>query len=110
MTRHLFSLAVLALAGLARADPPLDVFPPKIQLHGPRAEQRVGVLGQRELTRSASYRIADARIASVGKEGIVRPTADGTTTLAIEADGRSASIPVIVKGATAETPVSYSRE
>ncbi len=104
-------LALLAFSGLLHAgEPKLDVFPDKIILHGPRAQQQIGVLKQRERTRSAVYSIANPRIASVDKRGIVRPLADGETTLTIEVEDDKATLPVVVKGTTADAPVNFTRE
>src|ERR1041384_1653015 len=98
MTTRFLALALLALL-TARADAApngLSVFPAKVELHGPRAEQRLGVLGQRELTRSAVYASANPKVATVGSDGIVRPVGDGETTVSIEADGKKVSVPVLV--------------
>ncbi|MFO0879619.1 MAG: DUF1549 and DUF1553 domain-containing protein [Gemmataceae bacterium] len=112
-------LAVLLLGAAPRSDIPvssLQVFPPTIQLAGPRAEQRVGVLGllgdgtRRDLSREAVYRFSRPGIANVTAEGLVRPLADGRTQLEIVADGKTLRVPVEVQGFVADVPVSFSRE
>ena len=109
MTKYL--LGLLAFANLAHAEAPkLKVFPAKVELHGPRAEQRIGVLLDREVTGSASYASANPKIATVDKAGVVRPAGDGATSISVEAGGQKATVPVVVKGATADSPVSFSRE
>jgi hypothetical protein len=110
MTKTLLTLAIVFAAARADAPKGLDVFPAKIELHGPRAEQRVGVLSQKDETRTAVYRFADPNIAAIDRNGVVRPLADGATTMTVEADGKTASVPVVVKGAKLDVPVSFSRE
>jgi len=94
----------------------LTTYPEKIELTGPRDEQRIGVLGEFadgrswEITPAAKYTSANPKIAEVDTAGVVRPIGDGSTTITIEADGKSQSIPVKVSKATADVPVSFSRE
>src|SRR5579864_5963669 len=69
----------------------LTVYPSRVNLDGPRVEQRVGVLGEYadgrtwDLGRSAKFSIAKPEIASVDAGGLVRPVGDGETILAIQA-------------------------
>src|SRR6516225_2243113 len=103
-------------------DPPkatlktLTVYPIKITLDGPRAEQRVGVLGDYadgrawDLARSAKFSIGKQEIASVDASGMVRPVSDGETILTVQAGGKCTTIPVRVMKATADIPVSFSRD
>jgi hypothetical protein len=120
-TRTLAVAFVLAIAPAASAQAPtgapreLVVYPPQVKLTGPRAEQRVVVLGiwadgrKFDLTRDAKLVPADSKLASVEK-GVVRPLADGTTTLAVEANGATTTVPVTVAKAAADVPVSFNRE
>src|ERR1041385_900657 len=63
----------------------LTVYPAKIELTGPRDEQRIGIVGDFadgrswELARVAKYTSADPKIAEVDAAGIVRPIGDGQT-------------------------------
>jgi hypothetical protein len=128
LTRTL--VAVVALCGLAdfaQAQSPatpappagvpkeLVVYPAKVKLVGPRDEQRLVVLGvwadgrKFDLTRTATVSTANAKVATVEK-GTVRPGGDGNTTLAVEAAGARASVPVVVEKFAADIPVSFSRE
>src|SRR5262245_45279261 len=119
-TRIVPALLVLASLGAApRSDvapQSLTVYPAAIDLANARAEQRVGVMAEyadgsrRDLSRAAVYRFTTAKIAAVSKDGVVRPVADGTTPLVIEAGGKTARVPVKVKGIAADAPVSFSRE
>ncbi|MBY0456734.1 MAG: hypothetical protein K2V38_05320, partial [Gemmataceae bacterium] len=119
LTRTLLALGVLSLfaADLRAAEPPagapkeLLVYPKEINLSGPRAEQRVVVLGvwadgrRWDLTRDATFATANAKIATASAS-TVRPAGDGSTTLTVEAKGRTARVPVVVEKATADIPVS----
>ncbi len=113
---------VVALPAADRATPPssplraLEVLPATIQLDGPRATQRVVVLGhyaegrQWDLTRQAKYSSSDATIATVDATGVVRASGDGKVNLAIEVGGQKATLPVTVRGASKDVPVDFTRE
>src|SRR5262245_8361130 len=94
----------------------LEVHPERVNLHGPRNRQRLVVLGtyadgrRWDLTREAKFQSGAAGVAAVDAAGVVRPAGDGQTAVTAEAGGRSVSVPVVVKDATAEWPVSFSRE
>ncbi|MSQ94377.1 MAG: DUF1553 domain-containing protein [Gemmataceae bacterium] len=110
------------LTPVVHAEPPksalqkLSTYPGQIDFTGPRDEQRIGIVGEFadgrtwELTRTAKYTSANAKIAEVDAAGIVRPVGDGQTTITVEANGKSQTIPVKVTKATADIPVSFSRE
>jgi hypothetical protein len=115
--------ASLCFAPLAAGQSPtptevrrLAVFPERIELYGPRAEQRLGVLGelapgaQRDLSREAAFRSSEPGIARVDGQGVVVPLGNGETVITVSAGGRSVSVPVRVSGATADVPVSFARE
>jgi hypothetical protein len=115
-------LPALLLGAAPRAVAPADstltaltVHPATIDLVGPRAEQHLGVLGTRgdgrqiDLSQQASYSLDRAQVATV-EQGVVRPMADGTAKLTVRAGGRSSTVTVRVKGVSADTPVSFSRE
>src|SRR5262249_1367981 len=118
--RALVALVAAALLGAAPAvkqqkPTTLVAHPAAIELNGPRAEQPVGVLAtydgerQADLSREATYRVESAKVAVVEK-GIVRPVGDGSTTLTVEAGGKSVTVPIRVKGVSADEPVSFTRE
>ncbi len=122
LARLLFAVCVLGCAGTAfAAEPPagapakLVVHPKDVKLSGPRDEQRLIVLGvwadgrTVDLTRTATVTSANAKIATAEK-GVVRPVADGTTALSVEANGAKTSVPVVIEKATADVPVSFARE
>src|SRR5262245_634276 len=125
LARTLAVAAVLAFGSAAGAQNPpaapagapkeLVVHPAQVKLSGPRDEQRLVVLGvwadgrKFDLTRSVTTSSTDAKIATVEKTN-VRPVADGSTTLTVEASGAKASVPVTVEKATVDEPVSFARE
>ncbi|HEV3144927.1 MAG TPA: hypothetical protein VGZ47_13640, partial [Gemmataceae bacterium] len=116
------SALLLVPVALFAAEPPklpvakLQVFPAKIELTGPRDQQRIGVLAefangaQGDCSHNAHFSSGNASIATVDEHGLVIPVSDGTTTIAVEAGGKSASISVAVKQAKAEVITSYVRE
>lgn len=94
----------------------LVVHPKAVALDGPRDEQRLVVIGvwadgrKWDLTREAKYTSASAGTATVAAGGMINSASDGSTTIAIEAAGAKASVPVTVKNAAADSPVSFNRE
>jgi hypothetical protein len=129
LPRYFLSVCVsfcLANAGLG-ADTPtaasspngppreLLVHPKEAKLSGPRDQQRLIVIGvwadgrKFDLTRTATFTTANAKIATIEK-GTLRPVADGNTTITIEANGTKSTLAVSVKNANADVPVSFVRE
>jgi hypothetical protein len=104
-----------------KAEPPkgalraLTVYPKRLTLEGPRAEQRIGVLGtyaggrDSDFSRTAKFSSSAPGVAVVDA-GVVRPASDGEAVITVEVAGKSASVPVQVKGAVVDIPVSFSRE
>ncbi len=94
----------------------LIVYPTAISLDGPRAEQRMGVLGEYadgrrwDLSRDATFASGSPKLATVDVSGVVRAVGDGETGVTLRAGGLSATVPVKVRRATAELPVSFVRE
>jgi hypothetical protein len=94
----------------------LAVFPKEITLDGPRDKQQMIVLGeyadgrQWDLTRQAVLTSQSAEIAHVDAGGVIRPAADGSTTLLVKAGGKTTTIPVTVRRARADVPVDFARE
>ncbi len=94
----------------------LTVYPAAVELHGPRDEQRLIVVGvaadgQRlDLTRTARLQVADPNIAAVEEGFIVRPRQDGRTTVEVAAAGAVARVPVVVHASAADAPVEFVRE
>ncbi len=116
-----FLLASLLLCGLASVSPvaaqsALSIQPAEVKLSGPRDEQRLivtarDVKGQlRDATREGKFASANVTVASVDAHGIVRPIADGRTTITIDVNGVKTSVPVAIEKAAADVPVSFTRE
>lgn len=93
----------------------LTVFPAKIDLDGPRAEQWLGVFGEyadgsrRDLRRTAQFTLAEA-LGEMDAQGVLHPRKDGETTLTVSVGGKTANAPVRIRNATADVPVDFSRE
>src|SRR5437899_4398497 len=72
----------------------LRVYPAKVALAGPRAEQHLGVLGEyaggkrRELTRTARFTSNEPKVVSIDAAGLVRGLTNGKATVTIEAGGK----------------------
>src|SRR5262245_40024446 len=125
MLRSLSLAAVAFSLGLSptQADTPkntalrsLSIYPPKVELSGPRAEQHLGVLGEdpdgqrRELPSTARFTSSDPKVVSVDTTGRLRGLANGRAMVTVEAGGMKTTVPVVVEGADDEAPVSFSRE
>jgi hypothetical protein len=105
-----------------KAEPPraallsLTVYPKQVHLDGPRAEQRLGVIGQYadgrtwDLGRDAKLSVAPPHIAAIDKRGVLHPLADGQGVVMVQAAGKSVTVPLKVQKAAADAPVSFSRE
>lgn len=93
----------------------LEVYPAEVRLLGPRAEQRVVVLGvradgtKRDVSRTAQWRMESEGVAVV-EQGVVRPRGDGRTVLHLQAGSASAAVPVVVEQSRADVPVEFVRE
>lgn len=93
----------------------LTVFPQPITLDGPRDQQQLIVLGeytdgrQRDLTREALFTTKSAGVVQV-HAGVLRPVGDGQTIVTVQAAGKTATVPVVVRRAKAEIPVDFARE
>ncbi|MES2705795.1 MAG: DUF1549 domain-containing protein [Verrucomicrobiota bacterium] len=59
-----------------------------------------------DLTTKAKFVLADPTLAEM-KDGMLFPLKDGSTTLTVTWEDRTAAIPVVVKGAEADRPVSF---
>ncbi|MGE0758338.1 MAG: DUF1549 and DUF1553 domain-containing protein [Pirellulaceae bacterium] len=90
----------------------IAVYPPEVQLQTRLARQAYLVVAERDdgvtldVTQLASVQPGDDKL--VRLEGTaIYPKADGETTLAIEYAGHKASLPVRVKDAAADRPISW---
>ncbi len=94
----------------------LTLAPEVIELHGPDASVQVLATGTAlngmpvDLTRRATYRVADETIASVDKTGLVRPRKDGETTLAVTFGSHTATARIKVRGIADPPPISFRNQ
>lgn len=117
-TSILFWSAVMAVGiGASAAEAPsqpvrIEVFPPDVNLTGAADRQRFIVVAARadgvtqDVTGQAKIALADPKFARIDGN-VLYPTADGQTSLAVEYGGHSVSIPVSVKDAAANRPISF---
>lgn len=93
----------------------IEVFPKKVTLETSADFHRLIVIARykdattRDVTPSVSLKIADANIV-VANDTTLRPKADGATTVELSYRGKKVSVPVQVKEATKERPVSFQRD
>ncbi len=93
----------------------LDVYPAKVVLDGPDSRWQLLVSHDDgglsfDSTRNAEYRSANASVASVSPDGVVRGISDGETVIEIFAEGQKQSVPVSVRGATAKRQVHFEND
>lgn len=105
-----------------KAEPPraplesIQVYPEQLVLDGPRASQHLGVLGTYpggrtwDLTKGAVYTSTHPELVRVEAGGLVRPIKDGEAAIEVAVGPIKKTIPVKIKGAQADIPVSFSRE
>ena len=110
-----FAAANLGLSVPVWAADPLRAAPQAIELTQPEATQQVVVLRavegrERDVTREANLRVENPQVATVDREGLVQPVADGTTRLIIQADGAEMAVPIAVKGLTQPAPLSFEHD
>ena len=90
----------------------LEVHPPGITLGSPQQRAQAVVSGVyadgsvQDLTRAATFKLDDARVASVSG-GWIAPVREGTTDLIVKAGGREAKISVTVTNQAAPEAVSF---
>ncbi|MEQ8849747.1 DUF1549 and DUF1553 domain-containing protein [Botrimarina sp.] len=107
------SIGLTLTAAVAAAE--LRVYPPEASLAGVRDRQAVVVqrvlpTGEtRDVTDECDARVADESIAAF-EHGVLRPSADGATTLRVAHDGHSAEVPVAVQRSDADAPLSFGRD
>src|SRR5215471_1464377 len=111
MTRQLaFSLSVLILTcpgpvlmGAETSIALVTADPSSVRLSGPRAVYSLLISGKTadgrwvDLTTEARYQAMNPKVATV-TNGVLRAVADGSTTVTVEAAGRTLMVPVTVEG------------
>jgi hypothetical protein len=104
--RRSLPAVLVCFAAIAPATRAADVAadPSSITLSGPNARHSLLINGKQpdgsffDLTREATYRVADPKVAAVSETGVVRAVADGQTSVKVEINGTTFSVPVRVVG------------
>jgi len=117
MKRMLIALVAAPLAALAAPKELVDVqvYPKDANIFTQRGKQSLVLQAKysdsttRDVTAEAKYTFADPKFAKLDT-GTLLPLADGETTLKIEFGGRTLSVPVKVKDAAKERPVTFSMD
>jgi len=104
--------AAAPLAAVSTAIVKMEVFPPDVNLNTRRDWQRFIVLATRgdgvtlDVTNDAQAQLADGALARLENHTLY-PVADGATTLRVSYGNHTAEVPVQVKDATADRPISF---
>src|SRR5262245_15478343 len=110
-----FASLVLLSAGTQAASPALtnvQVYPADIHLNTNRSRQTFVVQATyadgitRDVTAEAKVTLANPALVKLGK-GVAYPLADGSTEMKVEFGGSIISVPVQVKNAQADRPISF---
>ncbi|HUG70105.1 MAG TPA: DUF1549 and DUF1553 domain-containing protein [Pirellulaceae bacterium] len=107
-----FALFVLSNASLAD----IVVSPSSVVLDRPESSQQLLVCVAQadrttvDVSRSATYEIAEPRIAAIDSSGLVHPLRDGRTEIIIRHSSEVARVPLEVRRFTAPEPVSFHNE
>ncbi len=94
----------------------IEVSPAEFTICGPRDQLQLVVTGHyangeiADLTRAATLMIASPGIAEAAERGIIKPLADGETTVAVSVGGCSTSISLNVTNQKSKDPVSFFYE
>jgi hypothetical protein len=112
-----FSLCSLCLCGASPAAPvsSLTVYPPDVQLSTSRARQGFVVQATyadgitRDVTAEAKAALANPALVKLDGTSLT-PLADGSTELKVEFEGQSVTVPITVKDAKADRPISFKRD
>jgi hypothetical protein len=111
-------LCHLPSSSVRAAAPQVDLTPDPaaIRLSGPNASYSVLVHGKTadgrlvDLTPTTHFSSLDPKVASVTPAGIVRPVADGSTTVVVEAAGRKRTVPVSVEGSARPRQFNFGND
>jgi Protein of unknown function (DUF1549)/Protein of unknown function (DUF1553) len=103
---------VTASFGQTPAVTALAVFPPEVNLFTSRAKASFVVQATyadgitRDVTAQAAIKLASAAVCKLDKNQIT-PLADGVTDLVVEYGGRAVTLPITVKDAKTDRPISF---
>lgn len=109
-------LTCLLLASTTAADAAslqkLSVYPPEVILSTAQSRQLLAVQAlysdgiTRDVARQARFTLANPALARLADQTLY-PVADGTTTLHVELDGQSVTIPIKIERAAEQRPISF---
>lgn len=108
------AILLLASATSIQAIAPVSiaVFPPDVNMQSARGKQRIIVQASyadgitRDVTAQAKVTISDPKIAKIVNLEVL-PVGDGKCSIAVEFEGKTSQIPVDVKDATKDRPISF---
>jgi hypothetical protein len=106
------AVAAPAAPGAGPTITKIDVYPPDVNLNTKRDRQKYIVVATRsdgvtlDVTKEASAKLADGNLAKIDANTLY-PTADGATTLDVAYQNFKAQVPVVVKDAALDRPVSF---
>ncbi len=105
-------LLALALPAFAQT---LTLLPPSVELTGPEAGQQLiaeATLGdhRQDWTRAAEWSSSDPKVATIDKDGLIRPAGDGEARITARANGLTATAAVRVKDAHARFAWSFRNQ
>lgn len=104
-------LTLLLAFPMPAAAAEISLYPPMIQLLGPKATQVLVVnAGERDITDECSFRVANAAIASVSETGVVTAVADGRTSLAVLCKEGRSSVALSVTSAGEKPQLSFVKD
>ena len=106
-------VCLAAAAAACAAD--LSLLPREVDLDGPESFQQLLVEAsldghQEDWTRAAKWKSSDTGVATVDQSGMVRPVADGEAAITAQAQGRTATAIVRVRGAKAAFTWSFRND
>ncbi|MBL9117857.1 MAG: DUF1553 domain-containing protein [Verrucomicrobiaceae bacterium] len=90
----------------------IEILPPDVTLETKRDFHKVSVMARfadgttRDVTKSANLTVVDTKLAKLDGD-VLRPITDGSTKLTANLGGKAAEVPLVVKQATADRPVSF---
>src|SRR5688500_7615341 len=99
-------------ASATKSDAPFQVFPPDVNLETSRDYQNLivkitradGVT--RDVTAEAKFSVSDSKLATI-EGSTVRPAGDGSGHVKVTYNGKSVEVPLAVKQATTDRPISF---